>query len=101
MVPFQQSSFPGIPCRQVMTFIPTHPPLVLRIMDRKNSRYICKMFESITMLQHKRYKRRVMIMHMNDIRLVLPFAYPIAKSYLERSETFCIIIKSIYSFAIQ
>src|SRR5687768_441076 len=43
----------------------------------------------------------MMIVNVNNIRLMLPGSYPIENGYLEGSETFCVIIVSIYFFAVE
>src|SRR5689334_11852771 len=42
-----------------------------------------------------------MVMDMDNIRFVLPFAKPITNGYLERSEPFCVVIIAIDSFPVK
>src|SRR4051812_6552241 len=91
-IPFEQSSFPRVPRRQVMTLVPTHPSLVLGIMNCEYSRNIAEMFESITLRHHKRNEGCMMIVEVNYVRLVLPAAQPICESDLERNEAFRVVV---------
>ena len=57
--------------------------------------------KSVAVLHHERDKTGVMIVHMNDCRLVLPVGYPVTNGDLERSEPFDIVIIAINSLAIE
>ncbi len=54
-----------------------------------------------TMPDHKRNEASVMVMAMYDIGIMLPFAHPVAKRYLESNEPLCIIIIPVYLFAVE
>src|SRR5437868_3553113 len=100
-IPIELSPLPAIPSRQVITFIPAHPPLVLPVMDRKNRWYCGHMPVCKTILHHKWNKPRMMIVHMDHIRLMLPITDPVNYCYLKSGETFRIIIITVDLFAIE
>ena len=99
--PIQHSSFPKVPVGNVPAFIPTHPSLVLAIMDSKYRGYAIQYTKIATILHHKRYQACVMIVAMHYIGLMFPTAHPAYHGYLKSGKTLRIIIIPIYFLSVQ
>src|SRR6185369_6404257 len=78
------------------------PSLVLPVVNGEHGWYCCQLItKSMTMPDHKRYQAGMMIMAMNHVGIMLPFAEPITESYLKSDETFIIVVVAVYFFAIE
>src|ERR1017187_785204 len=59
------------------------------------------MFVGMTMLHHERYQGGLVVMNVNDIRVMVPFAQPVNYRDLKGSKSERIVIVSINFFAVQ
>ncbi len=85
-----------------MAFIPAHPALVLGIMHCKYSWNRSQVItEGKTITHHKRNEPGMVVMAMNNPRLMLPFIDPVAYSDLKGHEPFCIVVIAIDLFPVQ
>src|SRR5699024_5930132 len=93
--------FPGIKSRNPGKFIPSHPTLILGIMNRKYGRYTFETLIRKTSRHHKRYQSAMVIMTMDNMGKIFPAVYPLQHRNLKRRKPLLIVKIAVYIFSIQ
>src|ERR1700694_135661 len=101
MVPVEQAPFISIIRRQQVILVPADPALVLSIVDGKDGGDGGQVGKGIRMFDEKRDQAGLVIVYMDDVRMVLPLADPVANGDLESHEAAVVVVVAVDLLAVK